>query len=220
MILTKLAEYVAHIDRMAGRSGNKTAFVVHNEVLQSLAAHDDDAAAAAVAAEPAPPVGSDPVAPVVSSPSVSHSTPKRPSSATRSPLAAVAAAPTTFGQRRSLSSQRAAMRSSSTAAAPGSPLQAASAAARGGHAASPIADQFNAALILGDVDAPPPQPPIAPPARPSADSDRPAAPAVDLSQFVSKSDVQALVEAAVQSQLQQTVREISEVSPSPLTRVP
>lgn len=219
MILTKLAEYVAHIDRMAGRSGNKTAFVVHNEVLQSLAAHDDDAAAAAaaVAAEPAPPVGSDLVAPVVSSPSASHSTAKRPSSATRSPLAAVAAAPTTFGQRRSLSSQRAAMRSSSTAAAPGSPLQASAVAARGGHVASPIADQFNAALILSDVDAPP-QPPTAPTARTSADSDRPAAPAIDLSQFVSKSDVQALVEAAVQSQLQQTVREISEVSPSPPVR--
>lgn len=74
--------------------------------------------------------------------------------------------------------------------------------------ASPIADQFNAALVLGDVDAPP----LPPTARPPADSDRPAAPAVDLSQFVLKSEVQTLVEAAVQSQLQQTVREISEVS--------
>jgi hypothetical protein len=38
VILTKLSEYVAHIDRMAGRSGTKTAFVVHNEVVQQAAA--------------------------------------------------------------------------------------------------------------------------------------------------------------------------------------
>lgn len=75
---------------------------------------------------------------------------------------------------------------------------------------SPIADHFNAALAIGDVDAPP-QPPAAQESRPSADGDRPAVPPVDLSQYVLKSDVQALVEAAVQSQLQQTVREISEV---------
>lgn len=35
-ILTKLADYVTHVDRSAGRSTSKTAFVVANEVLGSL----------------------------------------------------------------------------------------------------------------------------------------------------------------------------------------
>lgn len=44
VLMTKLAEYVSHIDRNAGRTGGKTAFVVQNEIIAHLAAGGASAA--------------------------------------------------------------------------------------------------------------------------------------------------------------------------------
>lgn len=219
VILTKLAEYVAHIDRMAGRSGNKTAFVVHNEVLQAAQNNNNSSSdnSAAVHASlldtnnnnnnnnnTISDLGNNETA----DKAVSNSTNATPRAVSRSStrpftspdntssLPLTPPSSTTLGQRRSLSSQRAVSRVSS---AQNTPL-----------AAPPIASHFKATLDLPETVTAEHHSDVLNEKVRHLESQVKTLQESVSRDYVLKSDVEQLIEEKMKAKLTQTVSEISE----------
>lgn len=217
VILTKLAEYVAHIDRMAGRSGNKTAFVVHNEVLQAAQNSSNDNTAAVHASlldtnnnnnsnnNISDSVNNE----TAENKAVSNSTNATPRAVSRSStrpftspdnntssLPLTPPSSTTLGQRRSLSSQRAVSRVSSAQTTP--------------LAAPPIASHFKATLDLPETLSAEHHSDVLNEKVRHLESQVKALQESVSRDYVLKSDVEQLVEEKMKVKLTQTVSEISE----------